>query len=274
MSSESSSTALNLLLLGCGNMGSAMLAGWEGKLANDIRVTVVDPVKPKNKLPGVFRWVESTTSLPGGYVPEIIVLAVKPQSMDAALKEISARKDWQESLYISIAAGKTTAYFQEKLGRGVLMVRAMPNTPALIGKAVTAMVATRAVNEAGIEWAEKLMGCIGDVFWLESENMMDACTAVAGSGPAYVFYMIESLAQAAKEAGLPTLMAEKMALGVVHGAAELAVKSGATPEALRRQVTSPGGTTEAAVEVLMQKKGLEWLMHQAVLAAIKRAREL
>lgn len=266
--------SFNLLLMGCGNMGSALLSGWTEKLASEIRVTVVDPVKPKQKVPGVFRWAESIASLPGGYVPEIIVLAVKPQSMDAVLKDIKDRKDWEESLYISIAAGKTISYFQDKLSRGVLMIRAMPNTPALIGKSVTALVASKMVNEVGVEWAEKLMKCVGEIFWLESEEQMDVHTAVAGSGPAYFFYMIECLAQAAREAGLPQLMAEKIALGVANGAAELAVKSGATPEALRRKVTSPGGTTEAAIDVLSQKKGLEWLMSQAVMSAIKRAREL
>lgn len=263
-----------LLLIGCGRMGSALLAGWGQKLKDELRVTVVDPVKPAQKQEGVFRWMESLAVLPQDYVPEVVLLAVKPQSMDAALKDIRQRKGWEDVLFLSIAAGKDTAYFRRHLGPQALVVRMMPNTPALIGKGATALYAVPSISEAGREWAGRLMETVGEIFWLDDEKQMDVFTALAGSGPAYFYYLIESMTEAGKLAGLPPLIAERAALLTAHGATTLAMQAKEAPAALRSQVTSPGGTTEAAMEVLSQKRGFPWLMQQAILAAVKRAREL
>jgi pyrroline-5-carboxylate reductase len=269
-----SPTAMNLLLVGCGRMGSALLSGWGDKMRGAVRVTVVDPVKPKTRHAMAFRWLESLATLPGSYMPEAVVLAVKPQSMDAVLKELAKRKGWEDTLYLSIAAGKDMEYFRYHLGAHALVVRVMPNTPALIGKAISGLYASAQVNEIGCEWAEKLMRAVGETVWLEEESQMDAFTAVAGSGPAYLYALIEALTQAGVDAGLAPAVAALAARTTIQGAAALSAQSEDAVEVLRGQVTSPGGTTEAALEVLLQRKGLHMLMSQAVQAAIKRAHAL
>lgn len=259
----------SLLLVGCGRMGSALLGGWARDLNMDM--VAVDPCPPKD-LPQGVTWVESLDKAAGRF--DVVVLAVKPQMMGGLLEAGHPRSGEilrEATLLLSIAAGKTLGYFQEKLGKAPV-VRVMPNTPALVGESISALYANAEVDAKGRAWAEALMGAVGEVVWLEEEEQMDAFTAVAGSGPAYVFHLIEALAQAARNAGLPDRVAGNVARQTVIGSALLAKASADTPARLRENVTSPGGTTEAALKVLMPE--LPKLMTKAVQAAVKRAKEL
>jgi pyrroline-5-carboxylate reductase len=204
--------------------------------------------------------------------PDCILIAVKPQALDTVLPAYQVFSGG--SVFLSIAAGRTTESFSRSLGNRAAVIRAMPNTPAQVGRGITALYANGEVNVAQKAQADVLMGAVGRVVWLEDEAQMDAVTAVSGSGPAYVFHVIEALAAAARAAGLPDPMAAELAWATVTGAAELAYQSDEPAEALRRQVTSPGGTTEAALKVLMADKGLTELMTRAVKAAADRSREL
>lgn len=277
------SSPLRLLLVGCGRMGGALLAGWKPlteQAGGVLHITVVDPVMPKGETLPAVSHVARLEDLSPTYVPNILFLAVKPQTMENVLKTIKSRKGWDDVMMLSIAAGKSLEYYQKHLGKDALMVRVMSNTPALVGRAVSALVASGEINEVGRQWATRLMGVVGEVIWFEDETAMDAFTAVAGSGPAYLFYLMETMASAARAAGLSDEVARKAAYKTVEGAVALYAaanhaSSVQEPEQLRVQVTSPGGTTEAAMAVLAHpKKGLKPLMHEAVEAAVKRARQL
>ncbi len=261
-----------LLLVGCGKMGGALLAGWldQGLAASDI--TVIEPLAPVTAA-GVTTMAEAA-ALPADYAPAITVVAVKPQTMDEAVAPLAAHGGAARGLVLSIAAGKTIGYFEEVLGSGSAIVRAMPNTPAAVGRGITVLTANPAVTSAGRQYSEDLMSAVGEVGWVEDEALMDAVTATSGSGPAYVFLLIETLARAAEEAGLEAELALKLAQATVSGAGELARLAEETAAQLRHNVTSPGGTTAAALEVLMAEDGLQPLMTRAVAAATKRSREL
>lgn len=256
----------SMVLLGCGKMGSALLKGWLDGGADARGITVIEPF-PSD-------WLKSTNVRLNADLPEaadVVLLAVKPQMMGDALPAVVALKG---ALFLSIAAGVSLANFESTLGEGAAVVRAMPNTPAAIGQGVTALVANGAVPDAGRETAGALMAAVGRVLWLEAESQMDAVTAVSGSGPAYVFHMIEALAEAGVAEGLPEALAVELATATVAGAGALAAGSDESAAQLRINVTSPKGTTEAGLGVLMGEGGLRPLIRATVAAAADRSREL
>jgi len=263
----------SLLLVGCGKMGSAMLAGWLASAIVD-RVVVVDP----SGAPGAPRHpavtvVPAVDAVPADFAADVAVLAVKPQVMDGVLAGCTglARPG---TVFLSVAAGKTLASFARHLGDGAAVVRAMPNTPAAIGRGMTVAVANPLVTEERKALCDALLRAVGDVAWVDDEALMDAVTAVSGSGPAYVFLLAEVLAVAGREAGLPADLAVQLARATVAGAGELLHRSDTPAGQLREAVTSPGGTTQAALSVLMAGDGMQPLMTAAVAAAAARSREL
>ena len=206
--------------------------------------------------------------------PSVILVAVKPQAMDSVLPAL-ARLVGPATVVMSIAAGKSIASFERALPKGTAVVRAMPNTPAAIGRGISGAVANAETTAAQKQVCEDLLGAVGDVVWLEDEALIDAVTAVSGSGPAYVFLLTEALASAGEAAGLDAATAMQLARATVSGAGELLRQSASDPATLRQNVTSPGGTTAAALAILMREgNGLDELMTEAVLAAQKRGREL
>jgi pyrroline-5-carboxylate reductase len=264
-----------ILLVGFGNMGQALVRGWldSGRAAANVRV-----VEPAASARGVARDLgvaasDSVASALAGFRPDVVVLAVKPNQIGSALGECSAVAG-ATTVWLSIAAGKTIAALSAGLGAKAAVVRAMPNTPAAIGKGMTALVANAAVTAEQRALCTDLMAAVGAVAWLDDERHMDAVTAVSGSGPAYVFLLIECLERAALDLGLAPELARQLALATVSGAATYAAVADAAPAELRRRVTSPNGTTQAALEVLMADDGLSALLTRAVRAAAARSREL
>lgn len=266
-----------LLLAGCGRMGMALLRGWLRSGLDPAALLVVDPAADLDALAGAGlnadAVVAAPTDLPPRTAPLMIVLAVKPQVMDDAVVSIRPFTDGGAAV-LSIAAGKSLGYFKAKLGAHVPVVRAMPNTPAAIGRGITAAAANARADAATRQLAETLMSAVGAFVWLDDEKHMDAVTAVSGSGPAYVFYLAECLASAGTAAGLPAELSHQLALHTVAGAGALLVDGDGCPATLREAVTSPAGTTAAALDILMSEKGLSVLMRKAVAAATKRSREL
>jgi pyrroline-5-carboxylate reductase len=263
-----------LLLVGCGKMGGALLAGWlERRLVQ--RIVVVEPGPGAGGFagkPGV-ELASTPDQIPAAFRPDIIVLAVKPQGMAAVLAPYRRFADGGAP-FLSIAAGKTLGFFARTLGADAAVIRAMPNTPAAIGRGIAVLCANAKVAPAQRAAGEQLLAAVGEVGWVEDEALIDAVTAVSGSGPAYVFLLIEALAKAGIAAGLPEALAMRLARATVAGAGELAQRSGESPSTLRENVTSPGGTTRAALDVLMAEDGIEPLLRRAVLAATKRSRDL
>ena len=258
-----------LVLLGCGKMGSAMLAGWlEGGLPAS-SVWVLDP-HPSEWLQGTG--VHINAGLPSS--PALVLIAVKPQMMGAALPELRALGNG-DTLFVSVAAGTSIASFEEILGAQTPIVRAMPNTPAAIGQGITALIGNAVASADNLDLAERLLKAIGQTVRLDSEAQIDAVTGVSGSGPAYVFHLIETLAQAGEAQGLPADMAMQLAKATVAGAGALANVAQESPSQLRINVTSPNGTTQAALAVLMQQEtGFPDLLNRAVAAATDRSKEL
>jgi pyrroline-5-carboxylate reductase len=263
-----------LLLVGCGKMGGALLAGWlERGLAR--RVVVVEPGPGAARFagrPGVER-LSDAAAIASDFQPSVVVVAVKPQGMADVLPPYRRFAD-AGALFLSIAAGKTLGYFARALGEGAAVVRAMPNTPASIGRGIAVACANARARPEQHRIAEALLAAVGEVGWVEDEALLDAVTAVSGSGPAYVFLLIECLARAGVAAGLPEALAERLARATVAGSGELARRSAESAALLRENVTSPGGTTRAALDVLMAVDGFDSLLRRAVLAATKRSREL
>jgi pyrroline-5-carboxylate reductase len=264
-----------LLLVGCGKMGSALLQGWlaEGLLAADVLVVepAADPARTA-RAPGVGM-LASAEAVSADFRPAAVVFAVKPQSMAEVVPHY-VRFQLSGALFLSIAAGTTIAFFEQHLGADAAVVRVMPNTPAAIRRGMSVLCANGNVSEAQRELAGRLMAAAGATAWIDDEGLMDAVTAVSGSGPAYVFLLIETLAAAGAAAGLPAALAAQLALETVAGAGALAQSADEDPAQLRVNVTSPGGTTAAALEVLMAEDGLAQLMQRAVAAATRRGREL
>jgi pyrroline-5-carboxylate reductase len=258
----------SLLLVGCGNMGSAMYASWQKNNAHGISDFYV--IDHKHSAGDTF--FPSLDSFPSDIKPDVIVFAVKPQQL-AEILPLYKERFGMAPLYISIAAGKTLGFFASYLGEGAKIIRAMPNTPALVGKAVTALCATPNVQEMQKNQATALMAAFGKAIWVAEENM-DAVTAISGSGPAYVFLFLEALTQAGINAGLDQETAKMLALEMTHGSIHLASKGSDDFAKLRENVTSKGGTTEAALQILMAENALGGLIDNAVQAAIKRAKFL
>jgi pyrroline-5-carboxylate reductase len=265
-----------LLLVGCGKMGSALLAGWIARGLAPTETCVVEPEAglrtQARERHGVVA-VAEPRELPIDLQPKAIVFAVKPQAMAAVLPAYEHLAE-SGAVVLSIAAGTAIARFEAAFGDRTPVVRAMPNTPAAIGRGVTALVANRRASAAQRELCGALMAAVGQVLWIDDEEHMHAITAMSGSGPAYVFYLIEVMAKAAIRNGLPEALAWPMARATVAGSAALAASSEQTVEVLRQQVTSPGGTTQAALEVLMAQDGMQPLFERAVAAATQRSREL
>lgn len=266
---------VRVLLVGCGNMGYAMLSGWlsSGKLASS-ETLVVEPnedLRHRAARLGVTV-AASTGELPADLEPELIVIAVKPQ----VIREVVAgyTRFAGRSTFLSIAAGTGISTFTEILGAEAAVTRCMPNTPAAIGKGMMVVCANANVAEKTKGFVNDLLSASGEVATIADEGLMDAVTAVSGSGPAYVFHFIECLTDAAIKAGLPTDTAKLLAMQTVHGAASLAAESPEDPATLRKQVTSPNGTTAAALDVLMGADRLKNLVAEAVEAARARSVEL
>jgi len=265
--------ATTLLLIGCGKMGGALLKGWRKRGAAR-HVVVVEPGSGADAFAG-DRLVElhkHPQEIPLEFTPDVVVFAVKPQVMDGAVSPY--KRFVGRSLFLSIAAGKTLRYFARLLDDDAAVVRAMPNTPASVGRGITVATANPRVTPTQRRLADMLLSAVGEVGWVEDEALIDAVTAVSGSGPAYVFLLIECMAKAGVTAGLPTELATRLALATVAGSGELARLSHEPASKLREAVTSPGGTTRAALDVLMATDGLEPLMIKAVAAAARRSREL
>lgn len=258
-----------LVMLGCGKMGSAMLQGWLGRGVPPSALHVIDP-HPSEWLKA--QGVQINASLPDDAA--VILVAVKPQMMADALPQI-AHYGGGGSLVISVAAGTPISFFEDNLGGQTRVIRSMPNTPAAIGKGITAIIGNAVTQDGDLDLASSLLEAIGQVVRLENEDQIDAVTAVSGSGPAYVFNMIEALAAAGRAEGLSEGLAMTLAKATVAGAGALAEQADDTPEQLRINVTSPNGTTQAGLEVLMdEKEGLGPLIRKTVAAAADRSRAL
>ncbi|MCC6982789.1 MAG: pyrroline-5-carboxylate reductase [Bauldia sp.] len=261
-----------LVLVGAGKMGAALLAGWLRRGLDPKAVIVVDPAPPEDSR-AILReaGIVSQATVPAA-ASSVLVVAVKPQVVREALHEQKGVVG-PGTIVLSIVAGTKIA----TLARGLAterVVRSMPNTPAQVGRGVTVAVAGAAVTAADRALVGELLNAVGSVGWIDDETLMDAVTAVSGSGPAYVFLLAETLAQAAVAAGLPPKLATQLARDTVAGAGELLQQSDLPAETLRQNVTSPNGTTAAALAVLMAEPGLRSLMTKAVEAARKRSQEL
>jgi pyrroline-5-carboxylate reductase len=272
---DSSSTLKNItgpiVLAGAGKMGGAMLAGWLARGLDPRHVAVIEPYPSAEIGALVANGIRLNPSPKDAGAVATLVVALKPQSFreaGAMLKSFAG----PATLVVSIMAGTPIAVISEVCGGSV--VRAMPNTPAAIGRGITVAVAASEVSAAQRAVADALLRATGSVEWVDDEKLMDAVTAVSGSGPAYVFLLAEELARAGVEAGLPAELATKLARETVAGSGELLFRSDAPSATLRQNVTSPGGTTAAALEVLMGEGGMQSLMTRAVAAATRRSKEL
>jgi len=258
-----------IVIVGCGKMGSALLKGWLAEGLDPNEITVIDP-NPSDWL--IKQTVRLNKTLPIN--PSIVLIAVKPQMMPDVVPKLKKLGN-SKTLFISIAAGTSISYFQRILGNQTPIVRAMPNTPASIGKGITAIIANAYVSDIELKATKKLLSSVGKIVSLDSEEQMDAVTAVSGSGPAYVFHLIEALADAGQANGLNAELSMTLAKATVAGAGLLAETSNEDPTNLRINVTSPGGTTAAALKILMdQDTGFNSLLFKAVEAASNRSKEL
>jgi pyrroline-5-carboxylate reductase len=265
-----------VVLVGCGNMGGALLSGWLERGLSAGEITVVEPDDGRARLVtrrGVTVVAEPREAL-RAKVPEVVVFAVKPQ-IAATVLPAYAPFAAAGSAFLSIVAGKPIAVLAAGLGARAAVVRAMPNTPAAIRRGISVAFANAETSERQKALCEELLAAVGSVLWVEDETLLDAVTAVSGSGPAYVFLLAECLARAGEEAGLPADIAQRLVRETVAGAGELLARSNVAVETLRRNVTSPGGTTAAALSVLMDAdSGLQALFSRAIAVATRRSREL
>lgn len=258
-----------LVLLGCGKMGSAMLEGWLAQGLPAGSVWVNDPF-PSDWLK--VQGVNLNSTLPEN--PAIVLIAVKPQMMAEALPSLQALGNG-ETLFLSVAAGISIATYETLLGDQTPIIRAMPNTPAAVGQGITAIIGNSHTADSHLDMAQALLEAVGQVVRLDTEAQIDAVTGVSGSGPAYVFHMIETMARAGEAQGLAPDLAMALAKATVAGAGALAMQASEDPSQLRKNVTSPNGTTQAGLEVLMDEaQGLPPLIKATVAAAVDRSKEL
>jgi len=264
----------SLVLIGAGKMGGSMLEGWLRIGIDPASISLIDP-KPSDDMVELAneRGMKLNPSAKDIPAAEVVVLATKPQMLDTAAPAVQAFIH-PKTLLISILAGKTLGDLAARLPNAAAIVRAMPNLPASVQRGATGAAAGKGVSSSQRATADALLRSIGAVEWLDDERLIDAVTAVSGSGPAYVFHLVECLAAAGVEVGLPADVAERLARATIEGAGELLFQSPLAPATLRQNVTSPGGTTAAALEVLMADDGLKPLMRKAVAAARRRAEEL
>ncbi len=275
LTDSASDKSATLCLVGAGNMGGAMLSGWLAAGRDPASISVIDPGPPPNMAALIkTHGVSLHTSADAIDPPDLIIVAVKPQIMGVVLPTLKPLVTGDNAL-LSVAAGTTieklAAPFAEIAPR---IIRAMPNTPAMVQRGITVCAPNAEVSDEQKEIVTDVLLAIGQVEWVEDESLMDAVTGVSGSGPAYVFYLAEALAQAGEKAGLPPELSKKLARATVSGAGELLHQSDLPASTLRENVTSPNGTTAAALDVLMAKDGLEPVMERAVAAATKRSQEL
>jgi len=260
------------VLVGAGKMGGALAAGWLKSGLAPASLAIVEP-NPSVDLEDLAASSGVALNAPAA-APDVLVLAVKPQGLDAAAPQIAPLVS-ERTLVLSIIAGKRIADLRSRLPAARSVVRAMPNTPAAVGRGATAAFASEETTEEQRRFSATLLGAVGAFHWLNDESEIDAVTAISGSGPAYVFALTEALAAAGEKLGLSAELAMNLARATVEGSAELMRRSPATPpETLRKNVTSPGGTTAAALAVLQGDRGLDDLMARAAAAARARAREL
>lgn len=260
----------NLLLVGCGKMGGALLA----RAAKTANIEVVDPLPPPAHLKPLenIAFRPAADQIPPAFKPDLIILAVKPQHMAEVLP---AYARFKESVFLSIAAGVTIARLAALVGNEeIAIVRSMPNLPASIGQGMTVAVANDCVNAAQRLLCDQFLNAIGKNIWVEDEALLDAVAALSGSGPAYVFLLAEAMAKAGEALGLSSELAQELARHTIAGSGALLAQSKESAETLRRAVTSPGGTTEAALKHLLAADGLPALIMKAMKAAAKRSREL
>jgi pyrroline-5-carboxylate reductase len=269
MSSLSNFTG-TLVLVGAGKMGGAMLEGWLRLGLDPKRVAIKEP----QPAPEITALAAKGVRINPGTIDDasVILLAVKPQVAEEVVPPLKSLMR-PDTVVVSVMAGKTLRFLEGALGGGAV-VRSIPNTPAAVGRGITAAVANAKVTEAQRSLAHTLLTSIGAVEWVDDEGLIDVATAVSGSGPAYVFLLAETLARAGAAAGLPADMAARLARATVAGSGELLHQSPLDAATLRRNVTSPNGTTAAALSVLMAADGIDPLMEKAVAAAAKRSREL
>jgi pyrroline-5-carboxylate reductase len=262
-----------IVLIGFGNMGQALVRGWLAKGRDASSIAIVDSVPAARAVAAQLGVVAEERVGAGALSADVVVLAVKPNQLAEVLPQCG---DFVRggAVFLSIAAGKTLAEIDRRLGNGAAVVRAMPNTPAAIGRGMTALVANAAASAAQRALCAELLAAVGAVAWLDDERHMDAVTAISGSGPAYVFLLIECLEHAGIELGLDAALAKQLALTTVAGAGAYAANTQDAPAELRRRVTSPKGTTQAALDVLMTAPGMRELLVRATEAAARRSREL
>lgn len=270
--SNAASMPASLVLAGAGKMGGSMLAGWLAAGLDPRRTTLIDPV-PSREIVDLCAERGLALNPPDPEPGAVLVLGIKPQGLEAAASGLD-RLIGCDTLLVSILAGKTVANLRDRLPHARAVVRAMPNLPASIGRGATGAYANREVTPGQRASANALLTASGTVAWLADEAQIDAVTAVSGSGPAYVFLMVEALAEAGIAAGLDPEVAQSLARATVSGAGALLDANPAEAAELRRNVTSPGGTTAAALDVLMRPDGLGALMREAVAAARRRAEAL
>jgi pyrroline-5-carboxylate reductase len=263
----------SLVLVGAGKMGGSMLEGWLAAGLPPQGVTVIDP-RPSEEMTRFCAERGIALNSAGAAAPDVLVLGIKPQTLDEAAPRVNGLLG-PHTVIVSILAGKTIGDLRSRLPAATAIVRAMPNLPASIGRGATGAAANAEVTETQRLMADALLRSNGVVEWVASEDLIDAVTGVSGSGPAYVFHLVECLAEAGAAAGLPPDLALRLARATVTGAGELLFQSDLPPETLRQNVTSPGGTTAAALQVLMaEPNSLKALMREAVAAAKHRAEEL
>ncbi|MEE4015336.1 pyrroline-5-carboxylate reductase [Roseibium sp. FZY0029] len=261
------------LLVGAGKMGGAMLSGWMAEGIDPAAIVVNDP-HLSEEMDALLKkhGIRHVTTVPEDLTAGIVLVAVKPQMMDQVLPGLKSAVA-SDTLVLSVAAGTPISKFETFFGK-VPICRCMPNTPAMVKRGITAVYPTPAVSAQAKDDVTRLLSSVGKVVWLDSEDQIDLVTGVSGSGPAYVFFLAEALSEAGRQAGLPEEISQELAIATVCGAGELMHQSGEHPSVLRKNVTSPNGTTAAALDVLMHADGLQPVMTEAVAAAVKRAREL
>jgi pyrroline-5-carboxylate reductase len=261
-----------IVLVGAGKMGTALLDGWLRLGLDPRKVAVFEPQPLASLTALASRGLRHNPDPATLREADVVVIAIKPQAAGEALAPLAPNMS-PSALIVSIMAGRTLGFLSATFPKAKAVVRAMPNLPAAIGRGITVAVAAK-IDAAQRRLAQILLGATGAVEWVEDENLMDAVTALSGSGPAYVFLLAEALAQAGATVGLPATLAEKLARETVAGAGELLRQSGEDAATLRLNVTSPGGTTAAALAVLMRPNGLLRLIGEAIAAATTRSREL
>ena len=261
-----------LVLLGAGKMGHAMLDGWLARGLNPRKITVIEP-QPGKTIKALTRRGLKLNTKGKSDAASAVVIAVKPQTAPEALPALAAHIG-KTTLVLSIMAGRTIGFLQQSLPQATAIVRAMPNTPAAVGRGITTACPNARVSARQRKLAADLLAAVGAVEWVADESLMDAVTALSGSGPAYVFLLAEAMTKAGIAAGLPADLASRLARETVAGSGELLRRSDLDAATLRQNVTSPGGTTAAALEVLMGPDGFDALLTKAIAAATRRGKEL